>query len=164
MKTRIVPFIKVECLTCLLLFLCALSCSKTTRSVSQEYRYLDSLVESIYGYPIPPEVSHILVFNQNNGVCNDCATEYLSFMKHLPRRSDVFILINLSPNSSLPKSEYEGLKCLHAVSERELLLDYTNPLTNLSYIRVHDGKLDTIVYLQSPPTIDLEYIQKELEK
>ena len=76
----------------------------------------------------------------------------------------MFILINLSPNNSLPKSEYEGLRCRHEISERELLLDYTNPLTNLSYIRVHDGKLDTIVYLQSPPTIDLEYIQKELEK
>ena len=56
----------------------------------------------------------------------------------------------------LNKNDIKLNKLLRYVDED---INLANPLSNLAYIAVGDGTIDTIMYIESPPTENINYLR-----
>jgi hypothetical protein len=129
------------------------------RDVSPQYRYLDSIFKKTYGDHLPQEVRHLLIFNVNNGVCGDCAQEYLSFIHSLSYRKDILVLLNLSRLDTMGWWKSNDIKLNKLLRYVDEDINLANPLSNLAYIAIGDGTIDTIMYIESPPTENINYLR-----
>jgi len=101
----------------------------------------------------------LLIFNVNNGVCGDCAQEYLSFIHSLSYRKDVLVLLNLSRLDTMGWWKSNDIKLNKLLRYVDEDINLANPLSNLAYIAVGDGTIDTIMYIESPPTENINYLR-----
>lgn len=82
---------------------------------------------------------------------------HLSTLFHIEKR--VLVLLNLSRLDTMGWWKSNDIKLNKLLRYVDEDINLANPLSNLAYIAVGDGTIDTIMYIESPPTENINYLR-----
>lgn len=138
----------------------AFSCGKTKEQADERYVILDSLIYDKYNIKIEDfsGVKNLFIINSNNGSCYDCVIDFSNYTKKYITDKKSLIIINSKTEENLDNVFFKEKHSNVIIYKDEVKWNRLNPLSMITYVRLNDRKIDTLLYISPPIDNTVKYI------
>lgn len=106
------------------------------------------------------EIEHIFVINENNGTCDACVVAYSEYLATLPALPKAAFIVN-----KMPLTQADSIlrqKQTNVYKGDNIPKNLLDPLSDLAYVKLSKGRVDTIIVLHYPANEQLKTIDSLL--